>query len=148
MCHDKELNDFCRTELREDSEIEEPRVRWACTSDGEENKGPTCTVIAIRSFVWHSFGKPKTYRKKETKNREGSFYYWMWKRGAERRQWSVRLRIQFDVRKSVHLHTIQINQLTRCNNFISLLHDVYVWLNMFWAPLRPSSGAYNCTRSL
>jgi hypothetical protein len=26
--------------------------------------------------------------------------------------------------------------------------DVYVWLNMFRAPLRPSSGAYNCTRSL
>jgi hypothetical protein len=26
--------------------------------------------------------------------------------------------------------------------------DVYVWLNMFWASARPSSGAYNCTRSL
>jgi hypothetical protein len=32
--------------------------------------------------------------------------------------------------------------------FTSLLLDVYVWLNMFRAPLRPSSGAYNCTRSL
>ena len=54
----------------------------------------------------------------------------------------------FDVRKSVHHHTIQINQPTRCNIFTSLLLDVYVWLNMFRAPLRPSSGAYNCTRSL
>jgi len=25
---------------------------------------------------------------------------------------------------------------------------LYVWLNMFRTPLRPSSGAYNCTRSL
>jgi len=45
-------------------------------------------------------------------------------------------------------HTIQINQPTRCNSFTSLLLDVYVWLNMFQAPLRPSSGVYNCTRSL
>jgi len=44
--------------------------------------------------------------------------------------------------------TIQINQPTRCNSFTGLLLDVYVWLNMFRAPLRPSSGAYNCTKSL
>ena len=43
---------------------------------------------------------------------------------------------------------IKINQPTRCNSFTSLLLDVYVWLNMFRAPLRPSSGAYICTRSL
>ena len=43
---------------------------------------------------------------------------------------------------------MQINQPTRCNGFTSLLLDVYVWLNMFRASLRPSSGAYNCTRSL
>jgi len=55
---------------------------------------------------------------------------------------------QFDVHKSMHHHAIQINQPTRCNNFTSLLLDVYVWLSMFRAPLRPSSGAYNCTRSL
>ena len=55
---------------------------------------------------------------------------------------------RFDVRKSVHHHTIQINQPTRCNSFTSLFLDVYVWLNMFRAPLRPSSGVYNCTRSL
>ena len=55
---------------------------------------------------------------------------------------------KFDVRKSVHHHTIRINQPTRCNSFINLLLDVYAWLNMFWAPLRPSSGEYNCTRSL
>ena len=54
----------------------------------------------------------------------------------------------FVVRKSVHHHTIQINQPTRCNSFTSLLLDVYVWFNTFRAPLRPSSGAYNCTRSL
>jgi hypothetical protein len=54
----------------------------------------------------------------------------------------------FDVRKSVHHHTIQTNQPTRCIIFRSLLLDVYVWLNMFRLPLCPSSGAYNCTRSL
>ena len=42
----------------------------------------------------------------------------------------------FDVRKSVHHHTIQINEPTRCNCFTSLLLDVYVWLNMFRTPLR------------
>jgi hypothetical protein len=46
------------------------------------------------------------------------------------------------------LLTFQRNQPTRCNSFISLLLDVYVYLNMIRAPLRPSSGAYNCTRSL
>ena len=53
-----------------------------------------------------------------------------------------------DVHKSVHHHTIHINEPTRCNSYISLLLDVYVRLSMFRAPLRPSSGAYNCTRSL
>jgi hypothetical protein len=55
---------------------------------------------------------------------------------------------EFDVRKIVPHHTIQINQPTRCSSFTSLLLDVYVWLNMFRAPFRPSSGAYNCIRSL
>jgi len=36
----------------------------------------------------------------------------------------------------------------RCNSFTSLLLDVYVSLNMFRAPPRPSSGAYNCISSL
>jgi hypothetical protein len=54
----------------------------------------------------------------------------------------------FEVCKSVYHHTIQINQPTRCKSFTSLLLDVYVWLNMFHAPLRPSSGAYKCTKSL
>ena len=49
---------------------------------------------------------------------------------------------------SCYHHTIQINQSTRCSSFTILLLDIYVWLNMFRAPLRPSSGAYNCTRSL
>jgi len=40
----------------------------------------------------------------------------------------------------------QIIQLTRCNSFTSLLHDIYVWLNMFRASPRPSSGAYGKTR--
>jgi len=48
----------------------------------------------------------------------------------------------------VHYHTIQIIQPTRCNRFTSLLLDVYVWLNMFRAPLRPLSRAYNYTRDL
>ena len=48
----------------------------------------------------------------------------------------------------MHHHTNQIYQPTRCNSFTSLLLDVYVWLNMFREPLRPSSGAYNCTKSL
>ena len=47
----------------------------------------------------------------------------------------------FKVFKSVHYHTFQINQPTRCNNFSSLLLDVYVQLNMFRASSCPSSGA-------
>jgi hypothetical protein len=43
--------------------------------------------------------------------------------------------------------SIQIIQPTRCNSFTGLLLDVYVWPNMFRASPRPSSGAYNCTRS-
>jgi len=35
---------------------------------------------------------------------------------------------------------IQINQPSRCNNFSSLLLDVYLQLKMFQASLRPSSG--------
>jgi hypothetical protein len=35
----------------------------------------------------------------------------------------------------------QINERTRCNNFSSLLFDVYVQLNMFRAFSHPSSGA-------
>jgi hypothetical protein len=54
----------------------------------------------------------------------------------------------FDVLKTVHHHTIQIIQPTRCNSFTSLLLDVYVRLNTFRASPRPSSGACNCTRSL
>ena len=41
----------------------------------------------------------------------------------------------------MHHHTIQINQPIRCNNFLSLLLDVYVQLNMFRVSSRPSSGA-------
>ena len=47
----------------------------------------------------------------------------------------------FKVCMSVHHHTIQTNQSTRCNNSSGLLLDVYVQLNMFRASLRPSSGA-------
>jgi len=36
---------------------------------------------------------------------------------------------------------IQINQPTRCNNFSSLLLDVYVQLNMFRVSSHPPSGA-------
>jgi hypothetical protein len=41
----------------------------------------------------------------------------------------------------MHHHTVPINQQTRCNNFSSLLLDVYVQLNVFRASSRPSSGA-------
>jgi len=54
----------------------------------------------------------------------------------------------FDICKSMHHYMIQIIQPTRCNSFTSLLLDIYVWLNMFRASPRPSSGAYNRTRSL
>jgi hypothetical protein len=47
-----------------------------------------------------------------------------------------------------HERTIQINQPTICISFTGLLLDVYVWLNMFRALFRPSSGAYKCTRSV
>ena len=49
--------------------------------------------------------------------------------------------LKFKVCKSVHHHRFQINQSTRCNNFSSLLLDVYVQLNVFRASSRPSSGA-------
>jgi hypothetical protein len=49
-------------------------------------------------------------------------------------------REEFKVFKSVHHHTIQINQASKCNNFSSLLLDVYEQLNMFPAFSRPSSG--------
>jgi hypothetical protein len=56
--------------------------------------------------------------------------------------------IKFDVGKSVHHHTIQINQPTRCNSFTSLLLGVCMWLNMFRASPHPTSGAYNRISSL
>jgi hypothetical protein len=46
------------------------------------------------------------------------------------------------------MSSIQINYPTRCNNFTSLLLEIYVWLNMFRMLPRPSSGAYNCISSL
>jgi len=48
----------------------------------------------------------------------------------------------------VHHHTIQINLPTKRSSFTGLLLDVYVWLNMFRALPRPSSGAYNWISSL
>jgi len=48
----------------------------------------------------------------------------------------------------VHHRTIQINQPTRCNNFSSLLLNVYAQLNMFRAFSRPSSGAQHWRGSL
>jgi hypothetical protein len=59
---------------------------------------------------------------------------------------------------SVHIHEkklgirewifLNFNTAEFNGSFTSLLLDVYVWLNMFRASPRPSSGAYNCTRSL
>jgi hypothetical protein len=48
--------------------------------------------------------------------------------------------LKFKVCKSVHHHTFQIKQPARCNNFSSLLLDVYIQLIMFRASSRPSSG--------
>ena len=48
---------------------------------------------------------------------------------------------EFKVCQSVHHHTIQLNQPTRCNNLSNLLLDVYLQLSMFQASSRPSSGA-------
>jgi len=41
--------------------------------------------------------------------------------------------VRFKDCKSMYYHTIQINQLTKCNCFTSLLLDVYLQLNMFRA---------------
>ena len=41
----------------------------------------------------------------------------------------------------MHHHEIKINHPTRCNNFSSILLDVYVHLYLFRASSRPSSGA-------
>ena len=56
---------------------------------------------------------------------------------------SVKSLQKFKVCKSVHHHTFQINQPTRCNKFSSLLLDIYsyVQFNMFRASSRPLSGA-------
>jgi hypothetical protein len=56
--------------------------------------------------------------------------------------------LPFKVSKSVHYHTIQINQPTKCNNFSSLLFDVYLQLNMFRASSRPLQELKNCSSSL
>jgi len=44
-------------------------------------------------------------------------------------------------RQATLLVAIQIDQPVRCNNFSSLLLDVYVRLDVFRASSRPSSGA-------
>jgi hypothetical protein len=46
---------------------------------------------------------------------------------------------KFEVCKSVYHHTMQINQPTRCNNFSSLLLDVYLQLN-----IRPDHDQQHC----
>ena len=48
---------------------------------------------------------------------------------------------ELDLSINGHSISIQINQPTRCNNFSSLLLDVYVQLNMFRASSRPSSAS-------
>jgi len=76
------------------------------------------------------------------------FSYGVFKTSFRPYKIGVKYNFGFDVRKSVHHHTIQINQPTTCNSFRSLLLDVYVWLNMFRTPLRPSLGEYNSNRGL
>jgi hypothetical protein len=48
---------------------------------------------------------------------------------------------KFKVCKSVHHHTVQTNQPTKCKIFQNLLLDVYVQLNIFRAFSRLSLGA-------
>ena len=61
---------------------------------------------------------------------------------------SKRKSYKIDFGRSMHRHTIQTNQPTRCSSLKSLPIDVYVSLNIFRAPPRPSSGAYNCINLL
>jgi hypothetical protein len=56
--------------------------------------------------------------------------------------------VKFKVCKSVHHHTIQINQPARCNHFSSLLLHVYVELNVFRAFSRHHQELNNCSSSL
>ena len=58
----------------------------------------------------------------------------------------IGLRSDFKVCRSVHHHTIQINQPTRYKKFSSLLFDVYVQLNMFRVSSHSSSGAQQLQR--
>jgi hypothetical protein len=53
----------------------------------------------------------------------------------------VRLNIPGFQSKHNFIILIQINQLTKCNNFSISLLNVYLQLNMFRASSRPSSGA-------
>jgi len=66
--------------------------------------------------------------------------YWIFPAKWSLKRTMFTYNFKLKVCKSVH-HTFQINQPTTCNNFSSLLLDVYVQLNMFQASLRPSSGA-------
>jgi hypothetical protein len=56
--------------------------------------------------------------------------------------------IKFKVCKSVHHHTIQINQPTRCNNLSSLLYDVIYSLTCFGRPHAHPQELNNCSSSL
>jgi len=52
-----------------------------------------------------------------------------------------RNRVDIELRQIKPQKAFQINQPTRCNNFLSLLLEIYVQLNIFRASSRPSSGA-------
>jgi hypothetical protein len=54
--------------------------------------------------------------------------------------WLYRVSCTYPINRKI-LTYIQIRQTTKCNNFSSLLLDVYVLLNMFRASSCPSSGA-------
>jgi hypothetical protein len=105
------------------------------------------TSLLLDVYVWINMfrASPRPSSGAYNCNRSLWFYCGAWR--LERWSWSINSFI-FDVHKPVHYHTIQIIQPTRCNSFTSLLLDVYVWINMFRASLRPSSGAYNCTGRL
>jgi len=101
----------------------------------------TYTIISHNSSAWFSFNSINTLNHKATLQSHN----WHVQFGAleeknlnNNKNYNYYYKLKFG--SSVHHHTIQINQPTRCNNFPSLLLDVYVQLNMFRASSRPSSG--------
>jgi hypothetical protein len=137
-----------------------PTDESLCRRSSKTFGRPIAKCFPAPPFFWHLVSRPHIWTA-DWPNRHcmhskyqvesesiSSFRMWnVWKRNFGVicfLQGDTKVEGQFEVRKSMHHHTIQINQPTRCNSFTGLLLVVFVWLSMFRAPLRPSSGAYNC----